>query len=156
MAAGTKVANTRKEYTDWIQNFAHCRLIARAMRSDVMKTLYVKSAVTVLAISLALAGCASTTSVLQGWVGAPESELLRSWGGPNLVTESTGGVKEFEYAEEWFITVPDRLSDLPGQLSTLEYVEHRFWCRTRFEISGEGTIVGFRFEGNKCDPIKRR
>jgi hypothetical protein len=123
-----------------------------------MKTLCGQSAVLMLAVTLALAGCANTTAVLQGWVGAPESELLRRWGEPDRVTETGGGGKLLEYAEERFITAPDRLSDLRLRYrsSTLGYVEHRFWCRTRFEISREGAVAGFRFQGNSCAPIKRR
>lgn len=110
-----------------------------------------------LAMVGVLAGCASSTAVLQNWVGAPESELLRRWGKPNRVTETAEGGKVLEYAKERFAIVPTpRPSDFPGQITRMEYVEYQFWCRTRFEVSGEGTIVGFRYEGNDCDPIKRR
>ncbi len=46
-----------------------------------------------LAMVGVLAGCASSTAVLQNWVGAPESELLRRWGKPNRVTETAEGGK---------------------------------------------------------------
>lgn len=90
-----------------------------------MKTLYRQSAAVILAVNLALVGCASTTTVLQDWVGAPESELVRGWVEPKRVTETASGRKVLEYDEERFLTVPDRLSDSPGQLATLDYGEHR-------------------------------
>jgi len=98
-------------------------------------------AAVMLAVYLVLAGCSTTTAVLQDWVGAPESELLQRWGKPNQVTETADGGKMLEYAKE---------REHPG------HPEHQYWCRTRFDVSGEGAVVGFHYEGNDCTPIKRR
>jgi len=89
-------------------------------------------AAVMLAVYLVLAGCTSTTAVLQDWVGAPEFELLQSWGKPNRVTRTADGGRVLKYAKE------------------------RFGCRIRIEVSWESTIVGFLHEGNDCTPIKRR
>ena len=114
-----------------------------------MKALCRLSAAVMLAVNLVLADCASTTAVLQDWVGAPESELLRRWGRSNQITETAGGGEVLEYYQERFLTVPDRL-DIGirggGQSSHLFYDPHflvpdafRGFQRCRYRrISGQG------------------
>ena len=122
-----------------------------------MKMINLHRAWTILAFasSCLLTNCASPATVLEGWEGAAESELIRNWGQPNYVSENTNGEKIFEYIHEKYISIPLQISNLPGPIGQLEFHDLKIWCRTRFKISNDGSIGKIYFEGNACAPIKR-
>lgn len=110
---------------------------------------------------IGLVACATTAkyeAVLNTWVGAEETNLVRKWGPPQQVYE-TGDVKFLTYTSSRKIYVP---GSAPSYNTTVSgntayttpiggspayNINKR--CVTTFEIS-EGRIVRWRWEGNDC------
>ena len=109
-----------------------------------------------LVVAGLLAGCvdqvAQRESVLDRFVGQPESALVQQMGVPNRTYE-TGGVKYLAYDQRRVEIVPSFPSyspfftgwyggGFPPQVIDLQ-------CETTFAISG-GTVRSFTIRGNAC------
>jgi len=73
------------------------------------------------ALALVVLSACATSSLMNGWVGKPESQLLAAWGKPDKDAALAGGGK----VDTWVRT--DWLHD----------------CEKTFTIDPKGTIVGW-------------
>jgi hypothetical protein len=110
---------------------------------------------------LILAGCATTANyekMLDTWVGAPELELVRSWG-PPIRSYETSGRKFLVYQSNRNVvirgTAPSYTTTFVGNTAFINPVggspsrNVEFKCQTTFELS-EAKVVSWRYEGNDC------
>lgn len=44
-----------------------------------------------LAVALALASCASTTDIMNSWIGKSDADLMAKWGAPDLESGTSSG-----------------------------------------------------------------
>lgn len=124
---------------------------------------------TVVAL-LALASCAAGKSYdeqLQQWIGAPERELVSTWGAPDSVYSMDDGSRiltwrrsRTEYRPGQIYTilethiidgtkqvVPITRQD-PGYTATFE-------CTTNFTVGPDGTVQRYTYSGNDCLAFER-
>ncbi len=126
-----------------------------------MKPLATISIVVSVMASPLITGCATTANyekMLDSWVGAPELDLIRTWG-PPLSAYETSGRKFLVYSSSRNVILPgvaptytttiigntaytNRVGGTPSQNIGLA-------CQTTFEIYGE-RVASWRYEGNDC------
>lgn len=114
---------------------------------------------------LALAACATGKSYeeqLQQWVGAPESELVSTWGAPDSVYTMDNGSKiltwrrsrtEYNPGEIYTVLethIVDGVKQVvpitrqnPGYTATYE-------CTTNFTVGPDGVVKRYTYSGNDC------
>ncbi|WP_417249955.1 hypothetical protein [Celeribacter sp.] len=111
---------------------------------------------------LSLAACMPTVegyqALVDGWKGAPESQLVAQWGIPDSVYQ-TGGVKYLKYQSNRTVIIP---GTAPTYTTTMigntAYTNSyggsapsavAMSCETTFMLQN-GKIVGTTFRGNDC------
>ncbi len=120
-----------------------------------------------LGAMLVLVGCATQANyerVVQSWLGASESDLVRAWGVPDQTFPLPNGDRFLVYQHASTFVQPMVIS--PGM--TTEYASGgtydvmaspttisggnpvTIFCRTEFEVDRAGRIVGWRSQGNDC------
>jgi len=120
-----------------------------------------RSIVVLAAVSLALAGCATTVNyerILSSWVGSTELDLVRQWGPPQQSYEA-GGSKFLVYSSSRNLylpgTVPTYTTTVVGNTAYTTSSGGTpaqnigFSCQTTFEVAGK-RIVSWRWQGNDC------
>ena len=75
-----------------------------------------------------LTSCASTKSVMKGWLGRTESELVSAWGAPDTSLDTRDGVRALTWEKRW------------GQ-----YGQNT--CRKSFTVNASGTIISYSYSG---------
>jgi len=135
--------------------------------------------VAVLPVLACLSACATVENYqasLRSWVGAPEGELIAAWGVPDKVYELADGAKvvEFVHVEEYTTGGYTRYETVKvektgeatkaGSTDSDTYSEtteirvpvqvplekHYYRCETRFTISADRIVTGWRHQGNGC------
>jgi len=116
----------------------------------------------ILAPIFALLACACATTagyekILDSWIGADETALVRQWG-PPLQTQETGGAKLLTYSQVRDVYMPGAPATYTTQVGGTTYttavgpptgVTLRQSCQTTFEISG-GKVTRWQWHGNNC------
>lgn len=90
-----------------------------------------RKCITVAACLLLFVGCATTESIMQSWVGHPESELVSKWGAPHRVIDTRDGKRVVTWERRW------------GQ-----YGQNT--CRQSFTVDEAGIIRQWSYDG--CFP----
>ncbi len=106
-----------------------------------------------MAMSALLAGCASWFPTvanyekgLNGWVGQPGDELIKSWGPPRNSYKLSNGETVIEYYESHLYT-----RDYGGFFSYNERIGvETLWCKTIFVIDQNGKVASWKHDGNDC------
>ena len=118
---------------------------------------------TILAVvaSALLAGCATTAkyeAMLNTWVGHSEDELIRRWGPPDRVYEtSSSKYLQFSRSASGYVpgTPPSYQTTIVGNTAYTNAVggspgfAYTNWCNTIFELQS-GVVRSWRWEGNAC------
>ena len=86
-----------------------------------------KSFILVLITAL-IAGCTTTKSVMESWVGHDESKLLSNWGAPHASISTNNGQRILTWQSYW---------GTYGQNV----------CRKSFTIDGRGVITRWSYSG---------
>ena len=89
----------------------------------------------VLALVVLFGACATQKSVMESWVGKPESDLLARWGAPDRTAEISNGGKVDTWVTEW--------NNNYG-LQT---------CRKTFTMDGDGIVVQWAYSGCAGDSL---
>ncbi len=110
---------------------------------------------------LSLTGCATTANyekILSSWVGAPEIDLVRSWGPPDSQYEASG-VKFLSYQKSGNVFIPGtnptyRTTVIGNTAYTSSYggspsYNFQMTCKTTFEVK-DGRVLNWKWEGNDC------
>lgn len=115
----------------------------------------------VCVLFLFLAGCATTANyekMLNSWIGAPEIDLVRTWGPPDN-QYSSSGIKFITYQKNGAVYIPGtsptytttmigntaHTTTSGGSPGYNIYLN----CKTTFEIKDE-KIINWKWEGNGC------
>jgi hypothetical protein len=118
----------------------------------------------VLASSLMLSACATTANyenILTTWVAQPVDKLIMAWGPPQSAYPLSDGGRVIEYLRQGTAYMPmstpqyGTVWGAGGTTSTYSgagttYVPVHRWCKTRFVVNPQGTIVNWQWEGNQC------
>lgn len=127
----------------------------------------------VLLISLVLAGCATTANYetkLNTFIGVSENNLIASWGVPDKEYHLNDGKKAVEYVHKntirsggYTYTVPQTayhsgvIGDKPYSGTFTQYVvqtepvqQYKLFCKTSFIINTKGLVESWQHEGNDC------
>ncbi|MDD0995319.1 hypothetical protein M5G20_05490 [Pseudomonas sp. TNT2022 ID1044] len=111
-----------------------------------------------------MAGCATTAKYeakLASWVGSPEGDLILSWGPPQQVYETDGGVKYLTYSSSRQVYIPGTAptyttnynpytnSATTTSLGGTPAQSFNMGCQTTFQVSN-GTISSWSWKGNDC------
>ena len=126
----------------------------------------------VLGLSCYLCSCATTQKydqMLNGWVGKPESALLKTWGTPSARKINADGSQVITFTQIQTITVPSEYylynpyplegydsvyAPFDGDYSFTPYaqnlgVEQEYICQTSFYIQNS-IVTGWKWKGNNC------
>lgn len=112
-----------------------------------------------------LAGCATQANyekVVDSWIGASESDLVRSWGIP-ANSFNSGGSKFIQYSNARNVTIPGTAptyntncydtgystSCYTNEVGGTNASNYTASCETTFEIKNE-KVVNWSFRGNDC------
>lgn len=87
----------------------------------------------------------SGESALSSWVGAPETELVASWGTPDGFSER-GGVRYLTYRKERVVDIMGAAPANSG-LSVTKVGEDLQWAEVTFQVL-EGSITEYNTKGN--------
>ena len=110
-----------------------------------------------------LSGCATSArygKVLDSWIGAPESDLVKSWGPPDSVYVADDDTRMLTYYSTRMVSFPgssisDRHRILAGEsiyTNTYGHVpgEVRVYnCKTSFTLV-QRRVTSWRWDGNGC------
>lgn len=136
-----------------------------------MKRFYLKIVGT-LSVILFLTACASTQKydqMLNGWVGKPESALLKTWGAPSARKINADGSQVITFTQIQTITVPSEYylynpyplegydsvyAPFDGDYAFTPYaqnlgVNQEYICQTSFYIQNN-VVTGWKWKGNNC------
>lgn len=136
-----------------------------------MKRSYLKIVGT-LSVILFLTACASTQKydhMLNGWVGKPESALLKTWGAPSARKINADGSQVITFTQIQTITVPSEYyhynpyplegydlvyAPFDGDYAFTPYaqnlgVNQEYICQTSFYIQNN-VVTGWKWKGNNC------
>ena len=136
-----------------------------------MKLFYMKF-FCLLGLIFYLGSCASTQKydqMLNGWIGKPESALLKSWGSPSARKINTDGSQVITFTQVQTLTVPSEFylynpyplegdvsvyAPFDGDYAFTPYaqnlgVNQEYVCQTSFFIQNN-IITGWKWKGNNC------
>jgi hypothetical protein len=122
-----------------------------------------KNIISLIFISLLLAGCFATTAkheaALQSWIGHTEDHLVTKWGVPNGVYNKNDGGKILSYVRTGSMYLPGNTSSNTsyyhwgGSTTTVSQssgTNIALRCKNNFVISKEGRVTSWSYEGNNC------
>lgn len=82
-------------------------------------------------------------AVCNSWMGNSIDDLVRSWGPPSQISSLNSGNKIYVWVKTGGATTVQFGQGLPANT----YINY---CKTWFEVSQEGQVVQWRYEGNMC------
>ncbi len=125
-----------------------------------------------LSVALLLTACASTQKydqMLNGWVGKPESTLLKTWGAPSARKINADGSQVITFTQVQTLTVPSEFylynpyplegdvsvyAPFDGDYAFTPYAQNlgisqEYICQTSFYIQNN-VVTGWKWKGNNC------
>lgn len=119
-----------------------------------------------------LSSCATTQKydqMLNGWIGKPESALLKTWGAPSARKINANGSEVITFTQTQTLTVPSEFylynpypldgdasiyAPFDGDYTFTPYAQNlgasqEYICQTSFYIQNN-IITGWKWKGNNC------
>jgi len=114
-----------------------------------MRRKKIKYLITVILLALTFTQCASTSQIMQSWVGHHKSELYQSWGPPTRITGDGQGGEILIY--ETYINTGQTSGEVranPNGSISYTTPQQNGYTRTRmFYVDKYGKIYNWRWQG---------
>ena len=105
---------------------------------------------TIVALALAVAGCATTgkyEKVVASWMGSDVNRLMVSWGPPSNEYVMPNGSTMYT----WLWVGGTRVyANYNHYLNMVTAGSVTYWCKTTFTARASGVLGHWRYEGNAC------